>query len=326
MSWQHERRSVIRRGGAALAGTGLFAGCSQVTGGGKQTSGSDGDSFTVGSWTYTEQLVLGWLSFEVLDANTDLSVTEEISYGGGSRVFNGFKDRVFDLFWSYTGTVWMANPPQHEEPVLESQQAQYDALKEEMESEHDMTLLEMTSFENAFTFMMTPERSNELGIENLSDLADYVNAGNYDLTVAVQPGFLDRPAGWDALVDAYGFEDEHVTAWEENDQLQRIKIGLIYDQVNAGRVDIGLGYMTNANISNYGLKLIDDDQNFWPYYNLVPVLASESATEAVTTELNKVPSALEDASTMQQLNARVDVDGEEPRAVAQDFLESEGII
>jgi len=345
------RRKALKRGGTALVTAGFVAGCSGEGGGGggggTETSGGGGgdgglSQITVGSWTYTEQVILGYLSYEILDANTDITVVDEVDYGNNAEVFEGFtrtnayadrddlpdpETRAFQTYWDYTGTMWAANPPTHSDPILASSQAQYDAVKEEMESEYDLTILEMTSFENSFGWAGDPEFIDETGIETVSALAEYVNSGNYDVTIAIQSDFYNRTDGWQAMLDHYEFEDSAVQTWEnDHDGVVRTEIGVEASEVDQGNANIGLVYTTDATINEYDLRIIEDDQAFWPFYNLTPVVADEAATDPVITELNKLPSALGDATTMRRLNGRVSIDEEDPQAVARSFLSDEGLI
>jgi hypothetical protein len=70
----------------------------------------------------------------------------------------------------------------------------------------------------------------------------------------------------------------------------------------------------------------EDDKNFWPFYNVVPVVHDDVATDQVFTEINKIPDAIEDAETMQELNAQVDINGDDPLDVARSFLAEQDVI
>jgi osmoprotectant transport system substrate-binding protein len=69
--------------------------------------------------------------------------------------------------------------------------------------------------------------------------------------------------------------------------------------------------------------LLEDDKQFWPPYNLAPVVRDNvlEANEDIAEVLNKVSAKL-DTATVTELNARVDVDGEEYADVAKDFYDS----
>ena len=66
-----------------------------------------------------------------------------------------------------------------------------------------------------------------------------------------------------------------------------------------------------------------DDRNFWPPYNLAPVIRNEVLEEnpKIAEILNNISSTL-DMETVTGLNAKVDVDGQEYEAVAKEYFDS----
>ena len=68
---------------------------------------------------------------------------------------------------------------------------------------------------------------------------------------------------------------------------------------------------------------MEDDKQFWPPYNLAPVVRDQvlEANPEIATILNKLSASL-DTETVTQLNAKVDVDGQEYASVAKAFYES----
>lgn len=319
------RRKVLS--GVTALGVGGLAGCVGGQTVGDSANGADESSLSiaVGSKNFTEVIILGHMTAEVLESNTEYSVLDRMDYGNTPETLQGFIDGEIHTYWNYTGTMWMAEPPKHEEPVA-GQEPQYEAVKAEAESEYDMRVLDMTSFENNWTFFAESGFREEMGIEVISDLAAYVNAGNYDLQVVVEDDFHSRLDGWPGLIDHYGFEQAALDAWDERNGVVVVDEGLTYDEVRLRDRDVGLGYTTDPQLSAYDLVTIPDDDNFWPHYNLLPVIAEEKATDEAVREINKIPPALGDADTMQRLNARHDIEGEDYEEIARSFLQDEGII
>ena len=66
-----------------------------------------------------------------------------------------------------------------------------------------------------------------------------------------------------------------------------------------------------------------DDKKFWPPYNLAPVIRNEvlEVNPDIAEILNNISSTL-DTETMTNLNAKVDVDGQEYEAVAKEYFDS----
>jgi glycine betaine/choline ABC-type transport system substrate-binding protein len=279
----------------------------------------------VGSKNYTEQIVLGALGYVVLVENTDHSLINETGYGSNEELWPAVERGDIDVYFEYMGSMWTVHPPQNEEPIFDEQE-QYDRLKEQVEREHELHILDRTSWENTWVLYGNKEAMTERGIGTITGLAAYVNDGNYDVTVVLEAKFYDRPDGWPQLTAHYGFEDDALQQWEANDGIVLVDTGLTYDKFMADTGDVGLGYSTNAQMATLDVTILEDDKNFWPFYNVVPVVHDDVATDQVFTEINKIPDAIEDAETMQELNAQVDINGDDPLDVARSFLAEQDVI
>jgi glycine betaine/choline ABC-type transport system substrate-binding protein len=101
--------------------------------------------------------------------------------------------------------------------------------------------------------------------------------------------------------------------------------GAIYD-ATAQRDPCNFGevFTTDGRIAALDLVVLEDDQSFFPLYNVSPVF-TEATYEPYAEELDAlyapVAAALDD-ETMAGLNARVSAENEPEIEVAQDFLES----
>ena len=87
------------------------------------------------------------------------------------------------------------------------------------------------------------------------------------------------------------------------------------------------GYGTDGGIAPSGLVVLGDDKNVQPVYAPAPIIR-----EAALKENPKIADALKpvfeslDLTTLQNLNARVQVGGEAAKAVATDYLKSKGFL
>jgi osmoprotectant transport system substrate-binding protein len=86
-------------------------------------------------------------------------------------------------------------------------------------------------------------------------------------------------------------------------------------------------YGTDGAISASGLTVLEDDQSVQPVYNPAPIIREEVLQEHPEIEqiLEPVFSSL-DLETLQELNGRVQVDGEAAAAVAEDYLTQNGFL
>ncbi|WP_324757801.1 glycine betaine ABC transporter substrate-binding protein [Haloarcula sp. GH36] len=97
------RRGFLRgvASASALAGG---AGCSGLPSGSGDSATTSG-TIVVGSKTFTENRILGYMAYEALNELTDLQVVDEMGYGATSTVWSGLTGGALDLYWEYTGTL-----------------------------------------------------------------------------------------------------------------------------------------------------------------------------------------------------------------------------
>lgn len=127
-----------------------------------------------------------------------------------------------------------------------------------------------------------------------------------------------RPDGLPGLQEHYGFQFEDSVIMDE---------GIIYNALRDGEVPVGMGFETDGRIAGFGLVTLEDDQFYHPVYNCAITVRQEVLEEYPEIEdiFGEVTPYL-DTQTMQELNAQVDIDGDEPSDAAWNFLLEEGLI
>lgn len=127
--------------------------------------------------------------------------------------------------------------------------------------------------------------------------------------------FIERADGLPGLLDRYEME----LSYEE------LEIGLMYQALAKGDVDVISGFSTDGRIRAYNLRVLQDDLGYFPPYEAAAVLREEAmqAYPSLLPALNLLSNRITDSS-MALLNYRVDELKEAPRKVAEDFLRKEG--
>ena len=96
-----------------------------------------------------------------------------------------------------------------------------------------------------------------------------------------------------------------------------VDIGLRYDVLDKGQADLSIIFTTDAQLSTRDdVVTLEDDKKVFPPGN-VTFVASKKAADAAGPDLKTTVEKVQKGLTervMQELNARVDVDREEPRA------------
>jgi glycine betaine/choline ABC-type transport system substrate-binding protein len=284
----------------------------------------DKPSVTVGSKQFTEQLILGELLAQLLE-DAGYPVERQIGLAGTDIVHQALVNDEVDTYVEYTGTGLLAilnmslpagtpTAGAAATPVAGAD-AVYDIVKDEYAKQFNVAWLDPLGFNNTYTLALTQERAAELGVETISDLI----AVSGDLTFGATQEFLTRPDGLPGLMETYqGLQFADAQGFDP---------GLVYQAVDSGDVDVISAFATDGRIPALGLVTLEDDLGFFPPYYAAPLVRQELLDEdpAVADVLNSLAGSLDD-QTMADLNAQVDVEGEEPEDVARAFLEEQGLI
>jgi osmoprotectant transport system substrate-binding protein len=290
-----------------------------TTAGGTDTTEAgvlSGASFTVGSKEFTEQLILGQITIQVLeDAGADVS--DETGLVGSNTVRAALTSGDIDMYWEYTGTGWI-NHLGNTAPV-KGEREQYDAVAKADLEKNGVTWLEPAPFNNTYAIATSSENATALGVTSLADLAPLQQRSPNDFTLCAAAEFLARDDGLPGLETAYGFTF--------GNKISELELGLVYASVDKGDpCKFGEVFATDGRIAALGLTVLKDDKQFFAsYLPALNVRRGVEQTAELRTVFGPVAAAL-DTATMQELNSRVDVDGEQPEDVARSFLTDKGLI
>jgi len=287
----------------------VFAGCGQ----GDKT---DGPVIRVASKAWTEQLILGNMLIQLLEAH-GYPVEDRTGLGETPVIRSALHADEVDVYWEYTGTTLMTQ--MGHDQIAEAEKA-YELVKEWDKKENNVVWLDYASANNTYTLMMREAHAKELGIRTISDFAAYVNENPGAVKVATDVEFLERPDGIPGLEEMYGFKFSR-------DNIVTMAIGLTYGALRDEKVDVAMGFATDGRIPAFNFVNLEDDKGFFPVYNPAPVIRQEilDAYPDLAEVINKLPPLL-DNDTLANLNKTVDLDQKEPEEVARKFLLDNGLI
>lgn len=201
-----------------------------------------------------------------------------------------------------TGTLKM-------DPIIDPKKAMA-ATQKGFKEKYNQTFFNSYGFDNTFALMVTQETAKKYHLEKVSDLKKYAP----NLRLGMDTTWENREVdGYPAFQRKYGFK------FGENRPMQ---IGLVYDALENGNLDVAVGYSTDGRIAAYNLKVLKDDEHFFPPYDASPLASDKLLKER--PELKPIIQKLEgkiSTKEMQNLNYQADGEGQEPAIVAQKFLE-----
>lgn len=321
-------RSGTMRLAAALAAAGLALSACGLSGGTKSTKDVEagsidpnalkGASFTVGSKDFSEQRILGYITILALQA-AGADVTDKTNIQGSANTRKALESGDIDMYWEYTGTAWITYLGETK-PVPDADQ-QYAAVKKADAQKNGLTWLQTAPFNNTYAIALSKENASKLGVETISDYAELVNSDPAKATTCIESEFASRDDGYPGLEKAYGFD-------LPAKYTRNVDTGVVYTQIDKGDTCVfGEAFDTDGRLQALDLVTLTDDKSFFPIYEPAVTLKESTLQENPKLKNFFAPIAAKlDTDTMRQLNARMDVKGEDPEDIAEDWLKQEGFI
>ena len=276
----------------------------------------DGVSLTVGSKDFTENILLGEMFAQALEAR-GASVDNKVNLGGTSVNRDALLSDNIDVYPEYNGTGWTVHLG-NENPSQDPQEL-YDVTAEADLEQNDIKWIGLSPFNDTYGFAANGDLAEQEGGFDFQSMADYLEA-NPDATVCMETEFPDRPDGLVLWEEATGYE-------LPGSQSQILDTGLIYSETSDGNCDFGEVFTTDGRITALNLELVEDP-GVMIIYNSSFTMSNEIYEENAETydEIAEAIFADLDNEKMAELNAKVDVEGTPAERVAEQYLEDAGVL
>jgi glycine betaine/choline ABC-type transport system substrate-binding protein len=274
---------------------------------------NSGVELTVGSKNFTEQFILGEIYAQGLEAagysvKTDLNLgSEQVALEAlEAGEISGYPEYTSTALTSFFGLAPEDVPGDAAEATAQSQ-AEFE--------KKGLVAFEPAPFNSANAVGTLKTTADELGLENISDL----EGQSQDLTLFGSPECRQRVDCLVGLEDGYGLQFKQFTP---------VDIEQRYPVLDDGQADLSILFTTDPQLSTQAdtYVILDDDQGVFPAGNPIFVSSQTVADDAgpdYQATIEQVQQGLT-LEVMQELNARVDIDKEEPSAVAASYLQESG--
>jgi glycine betaine/choline ABC-type transport system substrate-binding protein len=276
---------------------------------------NNGVQITVGSKNFTEQIVLGEIYAQALEA-AGYDVSKDLSLGDETVALKALESGEVDAYPEYTSTALTSFFDFAPEDVPSDAQQAFEESQDDFE-QLGLVAYPPTPFSSANAVGLLTETAEELGATTISDL----EGQSQDLTLYGSPECRQRI---DCLV---GLEENYGLKFK---QFVPVDIGLRYEVLDKGDADLSILFTTDAQLftdpDTY--TILEDDKGVLPAGNVLFVARQETADEA-GEDFGETIEAVQENLTlpvMQELNARVDVDREKEVDVAHDYLVEFGYV
>jgi osmoprotectant transport system substrate-binding protein len=298
MSLSLNRRSLLQLiAGGALAMTGC--------------GGPRRETIVVGSKNFTEQIILGELLAQMIEAHTSWHADRRLDLGGTFLCQQAMLAGQMDCYVEYTGTALIAilhDPPSHDAEKV------YQQVRKAYQDRFAFQVGPPLGFNNTFAIVVRGDDARRLHLRTISDLVPY--APHWRAGFGYE--FMERPDGYRGLIQAYGLK----FAAEPS----IMDLGLLYRALQDKQVDVVAGNSTDGLIAALEMVVLEDDRHFFPPYQAVTI--AREATLRRHSGLGAVLSMLGGTISddqMRRMNYAVDGQHRQPPAVVRDFRRAHGL-
>jgi osmoprotectant transport system permease protein len=263
------------------------------------------ETIVVGSKNFTEQVILGELLAQAIEAEGSVPVTRKLNLGGTFVCDRGIRAGELDAYVEYTGTAVSA--VFHQTVPRDSQRA-FERARE-LYAAAGLTTLDPLGFNNTFAILVRTSDARARGLRTIDDL----RAVAPSWTPGFGYEFLQRDDGYPGLARTY--------ALTFGAQPRAMDLSLIYRALADRQVDVIAGDATSAMIDALQLTPLVDNRHYFPPYDAVPIVRSAALLRhpEIGRALKRLSGRISDAD-MRAMNAAVDLQHRDVKDIVREFL------
>ncbi len=276
----------------------------------------------IGSKIDTEGKLLGNVMVLALEAS-GIKTENRVSLGNTKVVRTALLAGEIDMYPEYTGNgAFMLGDESNK--AWKDLRSGYELAKKMDFERNKIVWLEPANANNTWAIAVRKDVATANKLRSLDDVSRYV-AGNGAFKLAASAEFMERPDGLPAFQSAYSFKlrPEQTLVLAGGDTAATIRAAA---EKTSG-VNAAMAYGTDGPLAALGLLIMEDPRGVQPVYAPAPLIREEALKRQpkIAEILAPIFKSL-DGPTLQQLNARIQLEGQDPKKVAGDYLRSKGFI
>lgn len=259
----------------------------------------------IGSKNFTESYIVAEIYAQTLE-NNGIPVERKFNLGSVQIAMAALTRGEIDLYPEYTGTALvdiLKLPPLRDPNQI------YGTVKRDYQRQFDLTWLAPSPMNDSQALATTQAISKQYTLTTLSQCARLAPK----LRLAAIPEFVARADALPGLQKFYGgFKFKEVRTYD---------IGLKYKALLDGDADVCTAFTTDGQIGVDNLVLLKDDRDFWPAYNVAPVVRDAILQKypEMAALLNRATALITDESA-RKMNYEVEGQHQEYADVVSAFL------
>ena len=297
---------------AVLGLLGCAGGQDSTEGAQAARDGQTGPAVRIGTKNFTEQYILGELYRQALEAE-GFRVNLKRDIGSSEIIHHALTGGGLDMYPEYVGVLLSEVADDHQRP--RDARAAYQRAKA-FEESNGFTLLAMTPFSDSNALAVSDDFARRRNVTRIPELE---SASRDAIRIAAPPEFRTRFEGLLGLREVGALRDV---------ELESLRIGAQYDALDRGAVDAAAIFTTDGQLAARRYVLLEDPEGLFAAQHVAPVIDRDTL-EAHGPKLRATIDAVSRRLTtraMREMNAAVDLDGEDPAAVAERFLVGEDLL
>ncbi len=270
---------------------------------------------TIGAKNFTEQVVLGELLAQEIEAVTGQRVERRFYLAGSYLCQQALVSGRIDGYVEYTGTALTAILKQPLPPVGQRDEARvFETVQRLYAQRYRVTVARGLGFEDTFAMVIRGDDARRLGVRTISDAV--AHAPDWRLGVGYE--FEQRPDGLRGLEATYGLRFREAP--------RTMDLGLLYRALEGGQVDIVAGNSTDGPIRALGFVALQDDKHYFPPYEAVPLVREDSLQRhpGIQVALDRLAGKVT-AEEAQGMNDAVDGQHRDVGDVVREFRKGKGL-
>jgi osmoprotectant transport system substrate-binding protein len=282
-------------------------------------AGAADANIVVASKIDTEGALLGNMIISVLQAH-GLAVDNKLQLGPTNIVRAAILAGQIDLYPEYTGNGALFFHLEGD-PVWKDWARGAAKVAALDRDKNHLVWLAAAPANNTWVIALRRDLAESRGLKTMDDFAKYVTGGGR-IKLAASAEFIESPAALPAFEAAYAFK-------LNDDQLLTLSGGNTAATERAAAegtsgVNAAMAYGTDGELAALGLVALEDDKGAQVVYAPAPIVR-----EAVLQPHPEIAKLLDPVfasltlETLQRLNAKIAVDGEDAGAVAASYVKSE---
>lgn len=274
---------------------------------------------TIGAKNFTEQVVLGELLAQEIEAVTGERVERRFYLAGSYLCQQALVSGRIDGYVEYTGTALTAILKQPLPSVGQRDAATvFRRVSELYDAKYRVKVGPGLGFEDTFAMAVRGYDARRLGVKTISDAVRVAPDPEKGWRLGVGYEFESRPDGLHGLEETYGLKFAGAP--------RTMDLGLLYRALSSGQVDMVAGNSTDGPIRALGFVVLRDDKHYFPPYEAVPLVREDSLRRhpGIQVAMDRLAGKVS-AEEMQTMNDAVDGQHRDVGDVVREFRRNKGL-